>query len=388
MPGMKILSAFLIMAPAAVLLTAEASLAEPAAEACKPSPTGPAPRGAHWYFHVNRATKQQCWYLGQAGGRIKSHARLAGVADPVAAARPADLADPNDAASAQSGPAPLAAPPAAQSTPADVGQAGMGQTGVGQADVGPASAAPAPALQVAQPQPASPQAAAASAATAAQPVGVRQAGAEQFGTRWPENLPKTEDLLQSDPAPVSDSYAERHDLDSTGQMPSKWPVAKAGASVGATVLHYFTIAGILAIPLLLLAGWLAKYARRPLRSEALEQTRSAAQGSRPRRRAAIGEAEFAEPEPGPVIRRRTEPDRDARVLTDPAQDLKASLSELMRDLRRAGEPDAPPRRAAARSGGPLQEHQERLHQEHLQDRLHEDDDHNERALGSYLEAAE
>ena len=41
MPGTKILSAFLIMVPATILLTTEATLGEPAAEQCKASPGGP-----------------------------------------------------------------------------------------------------------------------------------------------------------------------------------------------------------------------------------------------------------------------------------------------------------------------------------------------------------
>jgi hypothetical protein len=58
MPGTKILSAFLIMVPATVLLTAVPSSGEPAADQCKPTPNGAAPRGSHWYYHINRATKQ------------------------------------------------------------------------------------------------------------------------------------------------------------------------------------------------------------------------------------------------------------------------------------------------------------------------------------------
>lgn len=72
MPGTKILWAFLIMVPGTVLLTTEATLGEPAAEQCKASPGGAAPRGMHWYYRINRATNKHCWYLGPGGAHVKS----------------------------------------------------------------------------------------------------------------------------------------------------------------------------------------------------------------------------------------------------------------------------------------------------------------------------
>jgi hypothetical protein len=369
MPGMKVLSAFLVMVPATILLTTGASLSEPAAEQCKASPNGAAPRGAHWYYHINRGTKQHCWYLGQAGGRIKSHTRLAEVADPVAAVRPADTADADDATATTT-----AAPPAtAQAVPP-------------QASVMQAVPPQASAMQAVPPQTATPQAVAGSAA--GQPASDRSAGTEQFGARWPEGLPKVEDLMQSEPPAVSDSYAERRDLNATGQMPSKWPVADAaGASAGETALRYFLLVGIVAIPLLLLVGWLAKYARKPQRSDPDERLQPRADRSRQRRRIVADEAELAEPAArAPVVSRRAASDRNAQALTDPAQDLKASLSELMGDLRRAGGPDAPARRAAERSDGLVQD---RLNKDRLnRDHLTIGEDANDRAFGPYLQAAE
>jgi hypothetical protein len=367
MSGMKVLSAFLVMVPATILLATGASLSEPAAEPCKASPNGAAPRGAHWYYHINRGTKQHCWYLGQAGGRIRSHTRLAEVADPVAAVRPADTADADDATAATT-----AAPPTVAAT---------------------AQALPpqASAMQAVLPQAASAQAVAGPAA--GQPASDRPAGAEQFGARWPEGLPKAEDLMQSDPAPVSDSYAERHDLNATGQMPSKWPVADAaGASAGETALRYFLLVGIVAIPLLLLVGWLAKYARKPQRSDPDERLQPSAERPRQRRRVVADEADLAEPAArAPVSLRRAASDRNAQALTDPAQDLKARLSELMGDLRRAGEPDAPARRAAERSDGLMQDrlNKDRLNKDRLtRDHLTIGEDANDRAFGPYLQAAE
>ena len=176
---------------------------------------------------------------------------------------------------------------------------------------------------------------------------------DRFGARWPGDLPKAEDLEQSEPAPVSDSYAERRDTDVTAQTPSKWPGAKAGlaaqAAAGETALRYFSILGIVVIPLLLAAGWVAKYAREPHRSNLQERLRTMANSLRPRRRSdAFDEAMFvgsAPPLSPATSRRRAGPDWRERAPTDPAQDLKTSLAELMHDLRRAAEPREPDRYA-------------------------------------------
>jgi hypothetical protein len=316
MPGTKILSAFLIMVPATILLTTEATLGEPAAEQCKASPGGAAPRGMHWYYRVNRATNKHCWYLEPGGAHVKSHTATAAVADALAARK----ANPVDADNA----APMQAMPADGAEPAAPVQTAFTQTALAQA---------APADQ---------------AATANQAV-----DGPGFGSRWPEDLPKAEDLEQSEPAPVSDSYAERRDTDAIAQMPSKWPGGKAGhaaqSAAGETALRYFSILGIVVIPLLLAAGWVAKYAREPHRSNMQERLRTMANSLRPRRRSdAFDEAMFvgsAPPLSPATSRRRAGPDWRERAPTDPAQDLKTSLAELMHDLRRAAEPREPDRYA-------------------------------------------
>lgn len=30
---------------------------------CLPAPNSPAPKGSHWYYHLNRSTQQKCWYV-------------------------------------------------------------------------------------------------------------------------------------------------------------------------------------------------------------------------------------------------------------------------------------------------------------------------------------
>ena len=308
MLGSKILPAILIVVPVTVLLTAQACLSEPAAEECVSRPTAITPRGAHWYYRINRA-KQHCWYLGKADGRANASA--------VTSATPTSASAPQNGNAAE---APAAEAPEATSPP-----------------VAPAATAFAPAQ-------------AAPTQAASEPALPEQGPRIGFATRWPENLPNAEDLDQQEPAAISDSYAERHEAtNAAAQMPSKWPGVDGdrarAASAGETALRYFTVAGTLAIPLLLVAGWGAKFARRPRRSLIRDRWRTLAERLRPRRH--VDFAEMAGIKPADETRRD---DLDGRMPmpTDPAYDLKTSLAELMRDLRRAGafEPVQPAARPA------------------------------------------
>jgi hypothetical protein len=363
MAGMKILSAILIMVPATVLLTAEVSFGEPAAEPCKASPGGAAARGMHWYYRVDRVTNKHCWYLGPVG-HLKSHTATATTASDSPPTRKVHATDNDNAASAQAMSADgseAATPPldGATAQPSPV-QATSAQATPAQAL--PAQALPAQALPVAQ------------AATAGDP---------RFGARWPEDLPNAEELEQDEQASTGNNSALRRDVDAGAQLPSGRAGTKAGraapASSGETALGYFSIAGIFLIPLLLAAGWMAKFARESDGSIIPDRLRAMAEGLLRRRRreafseehfdeASFDEAEFDEAEfgeaafdetvfeedearepaafvgPAPPISpalsgRRAGADWRARTPTDPAQDLRKSLTELMRDLRRAAGPD-------------------------------------------------
>jgi hypothetical protein len=304
--GSKILPAMLIMVPATVLLTTQASLSEPAAEECITHPTAITPRGAHWYYRINRA-KQHCWYLGKADGRANASAVASATSISDSTPQNGNAAETPEATS------PPAAPAATALMP------------VAPVQAAPAQAASEPALPERGP-----------------PIG--------FATRWPENLPNAEDLDQQEPAAMSNSYAERREATAaTAQMPSKWPGIDAdrgrAASAGETALRYFTIAGMLAIPLLLVAGWGAKFARGPHRLPVRDQWRTTFGRLRPRRQ--VDFAEMAGIKPA-VETRRGDAGRRIPTPTDPAYDLKTSLAELMRDLRRAGafEPVEPAARPA------------------------------------------
>lgn len=378
----KILPAILLVASAAVGAAVVCSTAS-AADECRKSPGANASAGMHWYYRINHATHAQCWYLGPVGAHVSAH--VGAGARESAAPREA----PDDTADAD---APAAPPPPQPQRPNVRSPAFM-----------PASAGfVAPVPQV------------------------------DFTARWPGDLPSAPDLSDSEPATASDSFAEPSaPADATAQapqsqMPKTWPVddsrPRPRVSAGEIVLAYFSLAGCLAIPVLLVAGWAAKFVRAPRRLRLAKRLRalgrrrvasrarvgatgrtpapakarrSEAMPSAPKRtkRSAgsprSGEARAADPRGGEPRRDRPqlgnpqlgEPQRDEpqfgephlgepqrhepygqpqygepgaggradridrtdrmdgtwRPLTptDPAHDLKTSLAELMRDLRRA-----------------------------------------------------
>src|SRR5882724_9921096 len=75
-----------------------------AADSCLSGPKGAAPAGSHWYYHLDRATRKQCWYLGEAKNKT---ART--VAAPQPAAPAADDATAADATPSQAQPQPQTA---------------------------------------------------------------------------------------------------------------------------------------------------------------------------------------------------------------------------------------------------------------------------------------
>jgi hypothetical protein len=42
------------------------------ADTCLSGPKGPLPAGGHWYYRVDRATKRNCWYIGEREGQISA----------------------------------------------------------------------------------------------------------------------------------------------------------------------------------------------------------------------------------------------------------------------------------------------------------------------------
>jgi hypothetical protein len=80
-------SASLIMALVAVLLDAQTSGAEPAADECKTTPGSSAPPGQHWYYRTNRSDQRHCWYLGAEGTKVRAQTREKASSSPARPAR-------------------------------------------------------------------------------------------------------------------------------------------------------------------------------------------------------------------------------------------------------------------------------------------------------------
>src|SRR5262245_58489614 len=74
-PMMFFVPAILFMPLGTVLVTAQPSLAEPAADECKTKPGSSAPPGSHWYYRINRTDQRRCWFLGPEGAKVRSQAR-------------------------------------------------------------------------------------------------------------------------------------------------------------------------------------------------------------------------------------------------------------------------------------------------------------------------
>jgi hypothetical protein len=74
-PMLFFVPAILFMPLGTVLVTAQTSLAEPAADECKTKPGSSAPPGSHWYYRINRTDQRRCWFLGPEGAKVRSQAR-------------------------------------------------------------------------------------------------------------------------------------------------------------------------------------------------------------------------------------------------------------------------------------------------------------------------
>lgn len=288
MLGSKILPAFFLVAPAIVLLTMHAGASGPAAEECRARPGLTTPRGAHWYYRVNRADKRHCWFLGSEQAR--AHVR--------AAAR-ATRAPTSHRKSASTGKAAGARAQAARAQAAAV-----------QATAPAAVPAPVVFLE---------------ATLAAQK-------ATDFAARWPHDLPSARDLNEVEPQTLSNSYAERRASEDRSEPMPSWPLVTAVRAQGKfapdAALLLFSLAGGVAIALLLLIGWAAKFTRPPYRSRIRDRWRAIA--IRLHRRANFAAAVRGRP----VAPTRRDGFSWPATPTDPAVDLKTSLAELVRDLRR------------------------------------------------------
>jgi len=89
-----ILSSFLVLMPAMIVLTSHSSIAESTADECRTKPGTSAPSGLHWYYRVDRTNNRHCWYLHAQG--LQTHSQTNGTSR--------DSQDENAAAHAGQGP--------------------------------------------------------------------------------------------------------------------------------------------------------------------------------------------------------------------------------------------------------------------------------------------
>lgn len=78
------------------------------ADTCLSAPKGTAPAGSHWFYHVERGTKKQCWYLGEAKTKTTTKTARTATTQQRPAAAAADTAA-TDATPPQTPPAPAPA---------------------------------------------------------------------------------------------------------------------------------------------------------------------------------------------------------------------------------------------------------------------------------------
>jgi hypothetical protein len=273
-----ILSAFLVLMPATILLTSHASIAEPTVDECRMKPGASAPPGLHWYYRVDRTNNRHCWYLHAQG--MQTHSLTNGTSrDPA-------LQDEH-----------ASEPPTQGSSPSATVQA-------------------APAERTATPRTGS--------ETLVPDASVGEYPGLDFAARWID-LPKSIDLNTRERVAGSTGYAPEREATTAEQLPSSFSIVSGEddaarlSSTDGPKLGSISLTGAAVLVLLLLSEGLvrlvrmsaAKAWRRPIRA------RLHGIGGSSLARAASGQ-------PG----RRAAPSGDARR-------PETGLSELRRVLRRA-----------------------------------------------------
>jgi hypothetical protein len=334
----KILLAIFVVLPAAVLLTAQGSRGEPAADECRANPGPAGPPGSHWFYHINRADGRHCWYLNDDGEKVHQPASRA---ETRAAPSDATLQRENNENLEIPQPQPPLAPsPMARPTQAPTPAPMTAAPTLAPRPMVSAPAAPAPALPP--------------------DLGIRRPAPIDFTMRW-QNLPKPQDLKAREAATannnsVDKTVADDNSVDQNTAADDAAASADADAdhaarrqsSIGGTSSGSVLLAGVLIVASSLLfaggvvrllnrprrrraGGWLK--ARRPMRAYfGAARRRRAPQSGRSVTEVASGAAAvaFSAKE---IVRNAA---AAAQMPTDPADDLKGSLGELMGDLQRAG----------------------------------------------------
>jgi hypothetical protein len=144
-------TAILIGALASVTLVVATNGAARATETCLSGPKSAAPKGSHWYYRVDHATKRNCWYVRAEGekpvasqtssvGQTSPQAEIPlqpSVANARAEANPADIAQSNAGAAERAPPAAATSDQASDAAAADNGQSAVSSRWLDQAGAEP-----------------------------------------------------------------------------------------------------------------------------------------------------------------------------------------------------------------------------------------------------------
>jgi len=324
-PKKSFVPGIIFLVVASLSATTRSGLAESAADECKSKPDGASPPGSHWYYRINRADGRHCWYLGP---QDKSKARSV-VPEATSRGSSSSSRTRHQTASAESG---------SKDAPLD--------------DVNtPVQKAPAQAEPSRAPAASSPASSGSAAETQT-----------EFAVRWPD-APSAPTFGASGSALMSSSYAKRPALADVPQPPPSAVAEPVRAGLASTGRFRPTvITGTFALALLLAAAIL-KLGRRPIHSWRPAPSWHADRWHSLRRdlleRAATWldfcrqvAADFFERAgrelKAAAVRRHESLSqklmRTDRTLarTDPTHELKASLQQLMHDLRQAEAATEPP----------------------------------------------
>jgi hypothetical protein len=323
---------FLVVASLSAMT--RSGLAESAAEECKSKPDGTSPPGSHWFYRINRADGRHCWYLGP---HDKTKARSA-VSEATSRGSSSSSKTRHQTASVESG---------FKDAPVDDASA-------------PVQKNPAQTEPSRQP-----------AASSAGSLGGATETQAEFAVRWPDP-PSAPAFGASGSAVMSSSYAKRPAPTDLPQPPPSAVAEPVRAGLGSTGRFRPTVVtGTFALALLLAAAIL-KLARRPMRSRPMRSSRPArswrpALSRRPDRwnsnlseraagwfglcrqlaadllKMAVRELKAAVRRHGSLSQKLMPSDRTL-ARTDPTHELKASLQQLMHDLRQAEAATEPPRK--------------------------------------------
>jgi hypothetical protein len=289
----KNLPTILVILPSSVfLLLAHPGAGKAAAEKCNTRPSSSAPQGTHWSYRISSADNRRCWFLSSQGIKVRSHARELTSREPSPSPAPQQGNAPARATAPQTRPALTASarmPPA--KTPADTASTESSM----------------PPREMAM----------------------------DFAAGWPDR-PEFTNANVSEPAVMSNSYADTPaatDVEDELQLRSfdTETGPRQQNPAGETTFRLVLLAAALGLVSLTVVGSGFELARRAGQPFLRASWRAVAglPGSLRRMRSDLTNLTDSSPvQERYAVRRGPRP-------TDPVQDLKASLSELMGDLRRA-----------------------------------------------------